>query len=675
MKSNSAENSREKFWRAIPLVYLSMDNWPSVNEDSVREEDRDRFKRLCKATDFFLKKQPINEVLDIAQLGERQFFRLIKIALRRCKDGTEINGTRAFVKLKVQQKRDRWKPLSSGLTGFTGMFSKLFREYPEIETSLIEFLNGKERPNKVTPRILHEKMKLIAKAQPNNIQPGEYPLNTKSGAYYPLQKWYKEVYMSKHLLRHIGKEHGAAASTAAKYETGDGTSQTPPMPYSIWVIDEVRLDLETVVEIPNARWDVEYLELNCFQVIRCRSIGAVACNISWHLCLRKQASGTDVIQLFKNAVLGQPVAPVVDQNLTYKSGAGFPANIFPLLKYATPLVVYLDNALSHLFNDLQHLIQRLFGGRVILGKPADPKGRPNIESSFAHYMKELIHQYPSTTGVGPLDPVRKNSSVVPSKRIPVGLIENATDVYFADQNVLPSAGAGYLDSFTRLGRSVESGQIKLNYLAEVKRHPHHFSAPKPVEIKCDLSSGRLPHVNYMHRRYSSTWLKTQPALRGKRLWALADYDDLRMLVLVDDTGATFTTVVCEGQWGKVPHDLRMIQIYSKHKADARFGERPQDNPLFSVLSFLSNVAKNDRDSAMDLAYILRYLKIHIPAEEFMQIQDGEFNESAQQDAQDSSILVDAKTKALESKSLIIKQTLVPVSIVHVTGFQVPRRLL
>jgi len=541
----------------------------------------------------------------------------------------------------VQHQRRRLQPyLPSGnaTSGFCGLFSQLLDDKPQIEVELIAFLNGDKRPNKVTPRILHAKFLMIVREQ--GVQADQYPFITKTKGYRPLQKWYQQVYMPKYLLRHVRKQHGKDAATAAGFETGDGLTQTPPPDYAAWVIDEFRDDTQKQMEFMG-RWGPEHLDVKCTPVLRCRSIGRVACNIAWHMCLREQASGEDVIQLFKYAVLGQPAAPVADPSMKYLEGAGFPTNVFPKCKFSVPLVVFMDNALSHLRNEVQNLLSRLCGGRVFLGIPGSPKGRPDIESSIGHVLRQLLHQMPQTMGTGPKDPVRKNSEVPVARRVPVDLMRQACDVYFANQNVMPSAGAGYLDSFTRLSRLLETEAIKLNYLPESKRLPHHFSDPKPVVVHCNLGKGRLPHVNYLHRRYSSTWLKSQPALNGRRLWALANYDDLRTIVLVDDTMATFATVTCEGQWGLVPHDIHMIQIYARYKANAQFQSRPNDIPLFSMLEYLSkevesNSSGSSKDgcskinstASTDLAYILQYLKGHIPPEELQQIQNGEFNESA-----------------------------------------------
>jgi putative transposase len=614
--SRQALRRRQYFYDRIPEVYRDIANWPSVDPQTLPDDaSKARLERLTKAAKLFLGGEDFQVVLDTAQVSEDWFFELMANALRPMRGADEICGTRAFAFRKVQKARRRVQPFLGSKKpkgGYSGLFEQLLRERPAIETALVEFLNGKERPNTVTPHLLHVKFLAICELQ--GVHPTSYPFNTKSKAYKPLMKWYGEVYMSRHLMSHVRKQHGPAAAVAAGWEMGDGTSQTPPMPYTVWVIDEFKVDLDSVVELPMARWDVEYVELSQFQVLRCRSIGNVQCNIAWHMCLRQQAAGPDIIRLFKNAVLGQPEVDAVEASLVYEKGAGFPQNVFPRLRYVVPILIYLDNALSHLFDPLQHLLQRLCGGRVVLGIPGRPKGRPAIESAIGHLARSLIHQLPSTTGTGPQDPVREQAVVPLGRRVQVGLLEQLLDVYLANENACESAGAGYLDAFTRLGRLADSNQIKCNYLPETKRKPHHFCEPKPVTVKVELKDGRLPYVNYQYRRYSSEWLKTQPRLREKQLYALVDYDDLRTLVLVDELGATFAIVTVEGPWSQVPHDQRMIEIYAKRKQDAQFKTRPGDAPLFAVLRHLTERAKNESQAALEYAYIMRYLKRRLPAE-------------------------------------------------------------
>ena len=118
----------------------------------------------------------------------------------------------------------------------------------------------------------------------------------------------------------------------------------------------------------------------------------------------------------------------------------------------------------------------------------------------------------------------------------------------------------------RLARLVLANKIKCNYLPEIRRKPHNFCEPKLVTVLCDLSDNRGNFVNFKGRRYASPWMKVQPALAGKELFAMVDYDDLRTLELVDQSFATFNVVTCEGPWANVPHDQRMLDIVAKRYA-------------------------------------------------------------------------------------------------------------
>jgi putative transposase len=229
-------------------------------------------------------------------------------------------------------------------------------------------------------------------------------------------------------------------------------------------------------------------------------------------------------------------------------------------------------------------------------------------------VRALVHQLPGTTGTGPQDPLRERAAIPVGKRVQIGLLEQALDVYFANQNVMESSGAGYLDSFTRLARLVLTNKIKCNYLPEIRRKPHNFCEPKPVTVHCDLKDNRGNFVLFKQRRYSSPWLKVQPGLGGKKLFAMVDYDDLRTLELVDQLFATFNVVTCEGPMANVPHDQRMLEIISKNRSDARYRSRPGDSALFGVLRHLAGRARRDSQAALEYAYIMRYLKRQLPPE-------------------------------------------------------------
>lgn len=625
--SNAAvsEQRRKELLLKVPAYVKSIADLPTVPESSIDAEELPRYRALCLCAKYFLQKRSVSEIAAAANMRAYRALDYLEKAFAPWKEGTGITGTRAFVRFLVQSDRTRTADLeplkpddAPSMGGFGGMFGKLFRDHPSIEVKLTNFLNGLARPNKVNPKTLLTKFQAICREE--KLTDSDYPLRCRSQGFKPLMTWFKTKYVPENLLAHIKRNAGKAAAVAASYELGDGETRTPACDYLVWVIDECDSNIDTKVEIPGERWGGEVVGMRRFPVLRLRSVGDYAMNIAFQVCFTRQAKGSDVIKLFRNAVLGQPAPPMVDPDMLPKEGAGFPQNIFEQLRFVVPAIVYLDNALAHLFNDLQELLTRLFGGRVVLGAPGVPKGRPEIESSIHKTRKSFILQLPGALGSGPQDPLRKNAERPTEQLLHANHIEQGLYCVLANENVSDSASAGYLDAFTRMKQLLARGSFEANVLPEHLRAPHNFSAPKRRPVKCEITkSGRLPHI-WLGRRYSSEWLKLNPPDGVKEYWILQDYDDLRTAILLDDNMTYVDTLKCEGAWGRVPHDDRILQIYNSRKHAARFKTQARDLPLFQVLQFLADGAKSNWSMAQDFAYFMTYLKRMVSPEELAAAQ-------------------------------------------------------
>lgn len=627
MNAAAAAQRYAELLQRVPVELQDFENWVEAALSTIKEQYRPRYKRMVKAAKLFLQQQPIDEVVAAAGMPAYRFFKHFEEALKPWPGGGHT-GTRAFVRCLVQKRRTRVAPRTSTKAkgGYSGAFGQLFREKPAIELDLKAFLDGKERPNIVSPKVL--RTKFIALCISHGVAADKYPRCVHDQGHKPLMEWFNDVYLAERSAKHIRLNSGAAAAVAAAYELGDGQSRTPSISYVIWVIDEFDCNLNSKVEIPSERWGHEVVEIRRFPVLRCRSIGDYAMNIGWHMCVTQQAAGPDVIKLFRNAVMGQPEPTIVDPSMVVAEGAGFPQNIFPELKHVVPVLVYLDNALAHLFTDLQELLTRLYGGRAILGIPGKPKGRPEIESAIGHTMAGLLKQLPGALGNGPLDPTRKLAERPVEQYLHVNHVEQAIHVRLANENVSDTASAGYLDGFTRMRQLLSRTKLKLNTLPENKHAGYNFSAPRRRPVKCNLGKGRLAHINWGGRRYSNDWLRLNPGLKGKEYWVLVDYEDLRTVVLCDDNLMPVSVLRCGGAWGKVPHDHRIWRIYCRRKRDARFKTQPRDVPLFCVLKLLAEGASSDPSMAADYAYYMRYLKLHLTEAEITAFQIGELESGA-----------------------------------------------
>ncbi|WP_374668729.1 hypothetical protein [Ramlibacter sp.] len=191
MNEARKELRRLAFYLAIPSAWRDISNWPAVAPHTVADPtDRARLVALTKAATAFLKQEPFRQVKKLAGVSEAQFFHLMERALGAQAGTDQICGTRAFVRNLVQEPRERKAPAgkTSKYGGYSGLFKKLRKDRPQIFERMTEFLNGKDRPNTVTPHLMQVKFVEVCKA--DGLTEADYPLNTNSKGAGPLHDWY-----------------------------------------------------------------------------------------------------------------------------------------------------------------------------------------------------------------------------------------------------------------------------------------------------------------------------------------------------------------------------------------------------------------------------------------------------------------------------------------------------
>ena len=584
--------------------------WPEYDDSALPLAAQKRFVRLRDATVLYLAGGSLEDVLTIAKVKERRFLRIFARCLKPDASG-RILGCRGFVKGYVARPPKRTAaqvPGKKSTAGFGGMFRKLLRDYPELGPALVKLLHAYGtkglQPNRMTFRSFHKGFLKLCTAQ--CIGNDAYPFNTKEKARRALRSWIDTDYIPQYAARFIAVQHGPDAGGLAAYGEGDGQADRVASGYGAWVIDEHTIDLHSIYEIPNSQGDWEALELRRFQQIRITHLETNA-NLACRQVYAAQASAHDISMVFWDAVNGPPPVEQVIPGLEVEEGAGYPAWVIPELRFAIPSVIYLDNALAHLADHVQHMATHLFGAVVILGNPHTPHERAAAESKFSLQARRVVHQLPSTTGSGPKDPLKKSSAVPPSMRVKAEALEEVLDTYVRNENALPAAGSQNIPPLTRLRRKLESGAIKPSYLPVDKRKAYYFCKPYTVTVRMDTSSGRRPFINYLYQRYSSAALSKRFDLKGKKLLLRPDPRNLRTVMLFFDDGSEFGPIQALGHWGTFPHDVRIRQLFGKFKRDGLLDTRADDRPLEALFTYLRAAAPRNPTAALQLTYMIRYL--------------------------------------------------------------------
>ncbi len=599
--------------KAVPECYRDMSLWPGFDDSLLPATVKERYRRLRDATSLYLQDKPLRDVVAVAKVSERRFLRIFSRAFERDAEG-QILGCRAFVKgayVGPPQRTHLKAPSADGKGGFYGAFRLLLKDHPEIAPNLITYLNGYGlrglRPNRLMFRHIRRKFEQICREA--GVGAREYPLNTREKGRRALRQWIDTDYMPHFARRFARSEYGKDAGDLLAYGEGQGTADREFGGYGAWIIDATSIDLDARYEIPSPMGDWQSLRLRRFQHLRVIHKGTTA-NLACRQVYAAQVSSYDVVILLWDAINGPPVVPTPIAGAIAEQDAGYPAMMIPELRFAVPSVIYLDNALAHLADDLQHIVGHLFGAKVILGIPKTPHERAGIESKFGLQARRVVHQLPGTTGTGPRDPMRKTHAVKVESMVRAEELEQILDIYVRNENALPAAGAHNVAPLERLRRLLAAGVLKPNYLPADKRKAYYFCKPHKVIVRVDTPTGRRPYVNYMYQRYSSNALGKRFDMKGRIMYVRPDFRNVRTVMLFDEKGKEFGPIQALGQWGTFPHDIRVRRIFGKLKRDGELGPRADDRPLEALFAHLRRKAPRDPNAALQLTYLVEYLRRH-----------------------------------------------------------------
>jgi putative transposase len=602
--------SAERALAQVPPEYRDLSSWPTIEISRLEHSERLRVARLIKGIELKLARQSNEDAARAAQVKVREFQRIFRRCLIRHKDG-RIYGLRALPKgtrVRAPRRVSQQKVFDKPSAGYAGLFQKLFVDHPNLESDFAYAMTVERRTrpsmNKASARACHNVFLKICEKL--GVKQDEYPFTTQHRGRRAFKKWMQTEFMSKHASAWVAAEEGEKASQVFDYQGGDGTAKPLAHCYATWQFDEVKVDALARYEVPNEKGDWEQLDLPRFSVVRLIETGA-GTNLAWRRVLATQVTAADLMMVFWDAVNGPPKVPAAVPGLDYEEGAGYPANLFPQLKFALMISVELDNALSHLQGDFQRLLAGVCGAEVHLGAPKTPQARGEIEARFKLQAQRVLHQLPATTGSGPLDPVRKKADVPVAHRVRTDELDHVLDVYCANENITPSARAGYEAPLERLRRQLQAGAIRPTYLPVALRRPHFFNGIHPVKVVFDQKNHRRPFVNFLGARYTSPALQRAYDLKDRQLWARFDPRDLRTLLIFHDSGQEFGPISAMGQWAKFQHDLRIRKLFLQLKRKGELGPRPEDQPLDALFKHLREGAPRDRNKALQLSHLMNVL--------------------------------------------------------------------
>ncbi len=605
----------------LNTAHVAAEGVPSVDLANMDKSARKRIERMRKGRDIYVAGGSLEDASKTAGVCARRFQRILVRYLALADDG-RIGGERVF--------QDHWRlhahpvrvepmdPAKAGTWGaMTGLFRKLMAENKDLRVDLVKALRRKGKAalqvNRLVGRELRKLLERLCIA--HGVAEDAYPRCTQDGGLRALRRWIVSDFLPLYASDWIAAESGSKPLTpgAADVFTLKPTVVTEYERYTEWILDEVRLDARVAMEMLNARGDIDLVEHECVRAIRLIE-RADSTTLAYYIVRGREVTAEDVGNLLWRALNGWTMNEVLP-DLKIEPGGGFPVMVMPELQWRAPRRILADNALAHLSSVLGVIVELTLGAELKFGNPASPLERAEIEAKFALAARRLFHQLPGTTGTGPLDPQRKrHAKLAPEHLLRVEELEHAYGVMMANENGAVSSAANGIPSLERLRRALVRGAIKALPVPLSNRVRHMFFPAKKLRVHAKPNDERRPYVNYDRIRYTSTELQRRYDLNGKYLYARADQDDLRVIILYDERGSEVCRAHGEGRWGLIPHDRRMRTMALRNVDEAAFEKMPQDGPLLALFARLQRDAPSQPSAALQLAHCLAVLGRHFQGE-------------------------------------------------------------
>ena len=330
-------------------------------------------------------------------------------------------------------------------------------------------------------------------------------------------------------------------------------------------------------------------------------------NLAHKLVFSGQVDANDILEVIGDAILGPGKLKEALEGVLLEPGAGFPAELIEALRFAVPVIIYLDNALAHLCSTVQFALLGILGAEVKLGQPRTPRERGAIEAKYRTQALDFLHQMVGTTGSGPGDLLREVAEAPVDSLVDADVLAHALGSYVQNQNALPNAAAGYISGLDFLRRALRDARCSLQLLPPERRKRYYFCKPEPAVVHMDPRQGRHPQINFMYASYRSPALDKRPDLYKREMWLRYDVRSLRTIVLFNKDGTEFGPAQAAGKWARFPHSMWFRKLYGRLKNRKALGPRPETRPLHAVYDYLRDRAPYERRCAMWLAGVQEML--------------------------------------------------------------------
>lgn len=536
------------------ILQAEQSEWPSFNPDCLDPDIVATFINRKKAVDMYIGQVKLTIIEDATGIRAQEILRLIDKCFSKDENG-ECIGYAALVKFKRTKTKET-------------KIDRLFKLYPDLKNLVIGNYTGDKSytlEHNMGYSMVHKKFVNACRAY--GIQDYEYPFCLNDNGYRAIVN-YLQNYKNQNMVVGMNRENKNAIQKIKTTGTGDSNYIIPIYPYNIVQVDGHRIDLMYSVEIVGKNGDIIRKNANRAWLLLVIDVASRAI-IGYAISPYQNYNQYDVLTAIKNAI--KPHERIChSEYFKYPEEGGFPSEYISETEWALFDHIMLDNAKSHLTDNVRNKLAVDYKITVNYGAVGTPETRSIVERVFRKLEEGGFHRLPGTTGSSIKDAKRVNpESEVVKYEITYEDIEEITEYFIAKYN---NSAHDALENRTPL--QVLRSKIKdAHFLPDVIRVEDRDKverlnhAYERKVFRGGYHNGERPHINYNKARYYPIDMELPMSMVKKDVMIEIDPDDVSGITAYSLDGEYICDLVARGIYGRIPHSLRERKLASEYAAE------------------------------------------------------------------------------------------------------------
>ena len=576
----------------LPIVGIDLRELVRPSTDDIPEERRPDYLRRSGAVIDVAGGTPVTVAARLHGVDPRTVTRDCEIAMELAIDGLRI-GFRACIPFKHRRAKPRpadmyvEAPPTKGPYAFQRLLQGCEKARKIIEAYKGALPDGKRKARAFDR--LFDQFKAIIRA---TLGKEGYPFTAKDEGRRALLLHIKRI-------RQARQEAGAAETEDTEPNVTRFNQIFHLAPLDRIEFDAHKIDIDWVLNLTDPQGRLVQRHIECITVLV--AICVVSRYVLAHLLVLGAYNHLDVLRLFHKALSPWQRRTLIVPGMQYPEGAqlGLPINE----QGAGPrgILIAGDNALAH---HAHHCVSNLLDhhrGFLNFGPSHVPEVRPIVEAFFRLLEEGALRKLAGAFQPESRTRGKTRTSYVRAEDHPFHYegMEDLMDVLMAGYNITPHSGLGGRTPASAVNTHLASGWswYSSDAASDASRLTTIRFAPT---IRGGASGGRPPFVQYYGVHYRSSKLMGRRDMVGKRLFAEANLQDLRQIVLLSpDDGAPWSRLTARSPWDRTPHDLHLRQQIIRARNRGLLDLKGSSDAVESYHAFTHELALQDK-AAPDL---------------------------------------------------------------------------